>query len=72
MDIGEDFQELEDRDINLIASKLKKVPRNRFLKYLGRKWNGGGDIPFHPVVVADDAITACDVEMSSVNMNKSV
>ena len=68
---GEDFQELEDRDINLIASKLKKVPRNRFLKYLGRKWSGG-DIPSHPVVVADDAITACEVEMSSVNMNKSV
>jgi hypothetical protein len=68
---GEDLQELEDRDINLITSKLKKVPRNKFLKYLGCK-PSGGDIPFYPVVVADDTITACDVEMSSVNMHKSV
>ena len=64
---GEDFEELEDTDITLIASKLRKVPRNRFLKYLGRKWSGDD-----PVVVADDTITACDVEMSTVNMHKSV
>ena len=68
---GEDFQELEDSDINLIASKLKKVPRNKFLKHLRRKWSIG-DISFQPVVVTDNTITACDVEMSSVNMNKSV
>lgn len=71
---GEDFRELEDSDINLMASELKKVSRNKFLKHLGRKWSGD-NIPFSPdVVVTSDhaSITSCGVEMSTVDMHVSV